>query len=156
VTTWTEGLTTAAAGIGLALGVWNWASFRRNALRANPAAVLQEYRPALVHEDKHLAQSAAFFNSFNRVALTNTGPATARNVTAVMFKKGADAPEDWASDGLWHHWLPLPELHPGQTFFLPVIPDIAVLLDRVEVTWSDRRWRRQSRSIWLSTERIPG
>lgn len=89
----------------------------------------------------------------DRLIVRNAGPAAARDITATFVN---DRGEPWEPKTVNVKPFPIPVLAPGQVFTLPVF----VIINTgeyvtVTVSWSDKRWRRQSHKSTVSLTGIP-
>jgi hypothetical protein len=138
----------AAAWLALGIGFLNlWYSVIRvwwRGRKASPSAQLD----LLTYQNQ-----SGEWREDERVVVTNHGPATMKRVNVDAFAEDGSslAPE---GTGLW---LPMPVeyLHVGQSLYLKLErPPGHSRPTRAVVGWRDRRWRKQSRSIDLSYNRV--
>jgi hypothetical protein len=88
----------------------------------------------------------------HRVVIVNHGPAVMRQVT-LRLRDEKDSDYE-VGNGLWPQ-LPIPELHPGQAFHLPLILTFGgPQLRSAVLGWRDRRAGGQQRTFWVTMQRV--
>jgi hypothetical protein len=138
----------AAAWLALGIGLLNlWYSVIRVwwlGRKASPSARLDLL--------SYQTQSRAWEEE-ERVVVTNHGPATMKRVTVeALDEDGASlAP---GATALWPT-MPVEYLHVGQSLYLKLERSAANRRPSVaDLAWRDNRWRKQSRSVDLTYNRV--
>jgi hypothetical protein len=88
-----------------------------------------------------------------RVVVTNHGPAIMRKVQVDVFDEEGNS----LAPGTTALWPPMPfeYLHVGQSLYLKLERSAGHLRPaRADLAWRDKRWRKQSREIGLSYNRV--
>lgn len=115
---WSAETWAALAGVlALALSIFNFSEVRyrrwRNGRRASLEVRFEEFRDHTIKDT--FGRASGSTNRSYRFVLKNHGPARATDVNLEMDH---DIWKSWLPDGV----LPIPLLHPGQEFPLPVGP----------------------------------
>lgn len=127
-----------ATAVALVLSVWNFVTQVLRNGSASISARAEMYAPPLDDEQRR------FFGSFERLVVTNYGPADATNVLV-------------EGEAVLSGPVEVPKLHAGEEYHTHVRPRAWGEPDifSVDLSWNDRRpGRRQRRTVWLSLQRI--
>lgn len=142
-------VTVAAAAVALALSVVNFLELRWRNRTASLSARWETYKPPPFTSDYQEYRKAAWLSGlqFDRVVVTNYGPAVAHDVSLRLLEGEVD--------DLERHVFPVPLLHSGQEIHAEILKTAEQEGPRsVELSWNDKRRGRQTRSVWLSPQQL--